>query len=106
MPKVQPLGSNLMKARALEKRGPGKVRSKEDNLILEGFDVLQRRAGFKNKRYFAEDMGFTDRRYREIREDPGIMRLNEIRRVQMYAKKYDVNVCFSFTETERSAYGR
>lgn len=95
MPKVKPLGSDQMKAIANAAREAEARAEAENSLVLEGLDILQRRAGFKNKRLFAESIGLTDARYRYIRSNPGAIRLDEIRRIQAYAGQYGTRVCFS-----------
>lgn len=101
MPKCSPLGSAEMKARAMATKDVLSREKMENATILEGLDILQRRAGFRNQRRFAEAIGFTDARYRYIRHNPGAIRLDEIRMIQAYAKRHETNVQFPIMNEER-----
>lgn len=105
MPKVSPLGSAEMKAKAMAEKDVLSRKSLEDMIILEDLDRLKRRAGFKNNRLFAETLGFTDGRYRYMRSKPEAIRLKEIRIIQSFAKQYSMIVQFPIMSNERTNYG-
>ena len=91
MPKVKPLGTPVMKAKAMAKRAD-EASAEEGKKVLLSLKNLRNAAEIENDPDFAELIGVSFGRYRAIKKNPLTMTLEEVRRLCAIAGELGVQM--------------
>lgn len=91
MPKVTPIGSDIMKKSSIAKQR-AEDEFKDAETIRNRIDALQRLTGCRTQEEFARMLNMPIRRLRYIRKNPEKFTMKEGICIQALARQYNVNV--------------